>query len=72
MYIYEAWLRSSFTFVIPMAFINYYPALFLLGKPDPLGLLTWTPFLAPFIAVGIFRVALAAWRVGVRHYFRRS
>ncbi len=68
MHIYEAWLRSLFTFVIPMAFINYYPALFLLGKPDPFGLPAWTPFLAPFIAAGVFRTALAAWRVGVRHY----
>ncbi len=68
MHIYEAWLRSLFTFVIPMAFINYYPALFLLGKPDPVGLPDWTPFLSPFIAAAVFSVALAAWRVGVRHY----
>lgn len=68
MHIYEAWLRSLFTFVIPMAFINYYPALFLLGKPDPLGLPGWVPFLAPLIAVIVFRGAIAAWRVGVRRY----
>ena len=68
MHIYQAWLRSIFTFVIPMAFINYYPALFLLGKPDLLGLPGWVPFLAPFIAVTVFAGALAAWRVGVRHY----
>lgn len=68
MHIYEAWLRSLFTFVIPMAFINYYPALFLLGKPDPLGLPGWVPFLAPVIAVIVLYGALAAWRVGVRRY----
>lgn len=68
MHIYEAWLRSLFTFVIPMAFINYYPALFLLGKPDPLGLPGWVPFLAPVIAVIVLYSALATWRVGVRRY----
>ncbi len=68
MHIYEAWLRSIFTFVIPMAFINYYPALFLLNKPDPLGLPEWVPFLAPVIAVIVLRGAFAAWGVGVRRY----
>ena len=58
MHIYEAWMRSLFTFVIPMAFINYYPALYLLGKPDPFGLPAWTPFLAPFVAPLTFGVAL--------------
>ncbi len=68
MHIYEAWLRSIFTFVIPLAFVNYYPALFLLGKPDPFGLPGWVSFLAPLIAVAAFRGAIAIWRVGVRHY----
>jgi ABC-2 type transport system permease protein len=68
MHIYEAWLRSIFTFVIPMAFINYYPALYLLNKPDPAGLPGWLPFLAPFVALLTFGVALRVWRFGVRHY----
>jgi ABC-2 type transport system permease protein len=68
MHIYEAWLRSIFTFVIPMAFINYYPALYLLGKPDPLGLPAWIPFLSPLVAVIVLRGALAVWRTGVRRY----
>lgn len=68
MHIYAAWLRSLFTFVIPMAFINYYPALFLLDKADPWGLPAWTPFLAPFVAATVFAGALAAWRAGVRRY----
>ena len=38
MHIYQEWLVSMFTFVIPMAFINYYPSLYLLDKPDPFGL----------------------------------
>ena len=68
MHIYDAWLRSIFTFVIPLAFVNYYPALFLLDKSDPLGLPGWLAFLAPFVALAVFRGALAVWRVGVRHY----
>jgi len=68
MSIYERWMQGVFTFLIPMAFINYYPSLWLLGKPAPLGLPAWLPFLAPFVAVAVFAAALAFWRFGVRHY----
>lgn len=68
MSIYEQWMRHFFTFIIPMAFVNYYPALYLLNKPDPLGMPAWLPFLSPFVAVAIFTVALRVWRFGVRHY----
>ncbi|MGE5603522.1 MAG: ABC transporter permease [Nitrososphaerales archaeon] len=68
MHIYQEWLVSIFTFIIPMAFINYYPALYLLDKPDPFGLPAFIPFLSPIVAVIAFRLSLALWRVGVRHY----
>ncbi len=68
MSIYEDWMRSFFTFVLPMAFINYYPALYLLGKPDPFGLPGWAAFLSPAIALLALVAALAFWRVGIRHY----
>lgn len=68
MHIYQEWLLSLFTFIIPMAFVNYYPALYLLDKPDPFGLPAYMPFLSPVVAVVAFRLSLALWRVGVRHY----
>lgn len=68
MSIYERWMRAFFTFVIPMAFINYYPSLYLLDKPDPFGLPAWMPFLSPFVAVVVVIGALAIWRFGVSHY----
>ena len=49
MHIYQEWLVSLFTFIIPMAFINYYPALYLLDKPDPFGLPPFMPFLSPIV-----------------------
>lgn len=68
MHIYQQWLITLFTFLIPMAFINYYPSLYLLGKPDPLGLPAFMPFLSPVVAVIAFRLAIALWRRGVGHY----
>ena len=35
------------TFILPLAFVNYYPALYILGRPDPLGLPAGVAWLAP-------------------------
>jgi ABC-2 type transport system permease protein len=68
MHIYQEWLKVFFTFILPMSFINYYPALYLLNKPDPFGLPRWMPFLAPGIALLALSAALALWQTGIRHY----
>jgi ABC-2 type transport system permease protein len=68
LHIYEQWLRRLFFFIIPLGFVIYAPSLYLLDKPNPLGLPAVTKFVAPVAAAGFAAVALAAWRVGVRHY----
>ena len=68
MSIYDKWLRQVFTFIIPGIFMNYYPALYILGKPDPLGMPGFTPLLSPVVGVGMMVVALAFWQFGIRHY----
>jgi ABC-2 type transport system permease protein len=67
--IYGDFLRAFFTFVIPMAFINYYPTLWLLEKSDPLGgPIGLLAFLAPFICLLVFALGVAMWQRGVRRY----
>jgi ABC-2 type transport system permease protein len=68
MSIYQEWMRRLFTFVIPAIFLNYYPALYFLDKPDPLGFPAFAPFLSPIAGGVIFLAALAFWRVGLKHY----
>ncbi|HLF27646.1 MAG TPA: ABC-2 family transporter protein [Anaerolineae bacterium] len=68
MHIYQDWLRSIFMFIIPMAFVNYYPALWLLGKPDPLGGPTWLAFLSPFVCLIVFGLGIRMWFFGARRY----
>jgi viologen exporter family transport system permease protein len=66
--IFGPWLRRLVIFVIPVAFVSYFPALYILGKDDPLGLPRALQFASPAVAV----VALAAggllWRTAVRRY----
>lgn len=68
MSIFTPWLRGFFTFVIPMAFVNYYPALWLLDKPDPAGGSAWLAFLSAPICSAACGLCIAAWWRGVRHY----
>ena len=56
------------TFVVPLAFVNYYPVLYVLGKPAPLGLPAWIGLLAPAVAVVMIALAALAWRGGLRRY----
>jgi ABC-2 type transport system permease protein len=35
--VYAAWFRRFLGYVVPLAFVCYFPALYLLDKPDPLG-----------------------------------
>jgi ABC-2 type transport system permease protein len=51
MHIYTKWVRRTFM-IVPIIFLNYYPALFFLDKPDPLGMPAFAPFLAPIAGFG--------------------
>ena len=66
--IYGAWFRRLFGFVLGLGFVAYYPALALLGLPDPAGLPDWTGWVAPAAAPVAAAVSALIWRTGVRHY----
>lgn len=66
--VYPAWMQRFFMYIIPFIFLNFYPALFFLDKPDPFHLPAFAPFLAPAVALGLFGVGLIFWRFGVNHY----
>jgi ABC-2 type transport system permease protein len=66
--VYEEWLRRLLAYIVPMAFVAYFPALYILDKPDPLGLPKALQFLSPVAAVAAAVVAGFAWRTAVRHY----
>ena len=62
------WVRWLFTFVVPGAFVNFFPALYVLGKPDPFGFPGWVRFASPGVALVLFVLARVAWLSAVRHY----
>lgn len=66
--VYAAPLRRLFTFLVPLAFVTYLPVLYVLGKPDPLGLPPVLQYCSLLVAGVFMLVARAAWDVGVGHY----
>jgi ABC-2 type transport system permease protein len=66
--VYGNELVKGVTFIVPLAFVNWQPALFVLDRPDPLGLPYWLRFAAPLAAVVLSVAAALAWRAGIRRY----
>ncbi|QRG65548.1 ABC transporter permease [Brevibacillus choshinensis] len=62
--LYPSWLKWLFFSAIPIAYMNYVPMLYLLGKGG-----TWFyPLLTPLVAGVALGCAISFWRWGIRHY----
>lgn len=61
-------LVRGVTYVLPLAFVNWLPALYVLGRPYPLDLPQWVAFAPPLVAAACCVPAGLAWRAGLRSY----
>lgn len=66
--IYKEGLRNFFTFIIPLACINYFPVMGILNKSNYLGSPNWVSYLSPLAGVLFFVISLKVWSFGVKHY----
>jgi ABC-2 type transport system permease protein len=66
--IYRPWFRWFFTFIVPLACMNYLPAGALLERPDLAGLPPLVQWTAPALGLLFLLVSLQIWKLGVRHY----
>ena len=66
--IYGGWFRRIFGFFLGLGFVAYYPTLFLLDLPDPVGLPRWAGWVSLLAAPVAMGAAALVWRTGVRHY----
>ncbi|WP_327085067.1 ABC transporter permease [Nonomuraea sp. NBC_01738] len=68
MAIYGREMVRGITYVLPLAFINWQPGLYVLGVDDPFGTPEFLRFLGPVAALLLSVAAGLAWRHGIRHY----
>jgi ABC-2 type transport system permease protein len=66
--VYHPWFRRFFIYVVPLACVNYFPGLAVLGRSDPLGFPIWVSWFAPALGVFFLAISLQIWKIGVRHY----
>jgi ABC-2 type transport system permease protein len=62
------WFRIFVTSFVPVAFMNYYPALVLLGRVSPGQPWAWLSFISPLVGLALLGVASLIWRTGIRRY----
>jgi len=66
--IYSKWFRRVVTYGVPLAFVNYFPALAALGRVETSGWPSFVPWLSPFVCLALLVLAQAAFRRGLRRY----
>ena len=66
--IYARWFRNLFAVAVPISFVNYLPALYVLDRSDDTGLASWLRFASPVVAAIAMFGALQLWGLGIRHY----
>jgi ABC-2 type transport system permease protein len=66
--IYSRWFRRAITYVIPLAFVNYFPALRALGRTAQEGWPEWLPWLSPLACGAVFLAGRAVFARGLARY----
>ncbi len=66
--LYARWFRLLLTFAVPLAAVAYYPALWILGRPDPLGAPAWVGVVSPLAGFVFLAASFGAWRLGLRRH----
>jgi viologen exporter family transport system permease protein len=66
--IYTTWFRRVITYGVPLAFVNYFPALAALGRTEAAGWPRAMPWLSPFVCVAALLVGMACFSRGLRRY----
>lgn len=61
-------IQFVLTFLLPFAFMNFYPAAALLGKAIPERYPAVLPYLSPLVGALVFALSILLWNWGLKHY----
>jgi ABC-2 type transport system permease protein len=65
---YPAIIQKLLIFIVPFAFVSYFPAQFYLRKPDLAVFWNGYLYLTPVVGLIMFVVVYEFWRLGLKHY----
>lgn len=66
--IYKRWIQIVLTFILPVAFISFYPSQYFLQKNDFLGFNPYIGYLTPVIGIVLFYLGYQFFKLGVKNY----
>lgn len=66
--IYPKMIQGFLTFILPYAFINYYPSIYLFGKHGNMLFYNGLQYAAPFASIIFFGLGAILWNTGMNHY----
>lgn len=65
--IFKSFIQYLLIFVVPFAFVNYFPTQFFLRKAD-MCYPEFVYYLAPFVGIVLFMLAYLFWRISLKRY----
>lgn len=65
---YPGVIQYLLVFLLPFAFVNYFPSLYFLNKPEVSMLYDWIPYLTPVVGILLFYLVYSFWKFGLKHY----
>lgn len=65
---YPAFVQTLLIFVVPFAFVSYFPAQYFLRKPDMAAFWGGFLYLTPLVGVIMFALVYLFWRAGLKRY----
>lgn len=66
--IFSKGIQFLMIYIVPFAFVNYFPAQFLLRKEDMTLYPQYFMYLTPFLGTGMYIIAYLFWRYSLRYY----
>lgn len=66
--IYDKWVQIILTFIIPYAFVNFFPAQALINKTDSTLFHPVFQFITPLVGVVLLTLAYTLWKLGINRY----
>jgi ABC-2 type transport system permease protein len=66
--VYPSWLQRAVTYIVPLAFVIYIPASYILDKPFVPQLGRWAGLVSPAVALLAAAVAGMVWHVSLKRY----
>lgn len=66
--IFNKFIQVGLTFLLPYAFVNYYPAEYFLGKTNPPIFNNSLIYMTPIVGAIMIIIALITWNCGIKNY----